>query len=133
MVPLVKQVLEETNRLDKAIIFSFHAAQVRKSKTAMPGVPALLLVDPGVTKTYSADAVYESARASGADVVGLDYRAVNKSLVSSLHRYGLPVFVYTVDQPEDVERMVLLGVDAIISNRPRATLGQVLRLQATSK
>ncbi len=133
MVPFVQQVLEKANRLERVIIFSFHAEQVRKSKTAMPDVPALLLVDPGVAKTYSADQVYGAAKGSGADLVGLDYRGVTESLVAHLHRNGFPVFVYTVDQPADVERMVSFGVDAIISNRPRATLGQVLRLRPNSK
>jgi glycerophosphoryl diester phosphodiesterase len=39
--------------------------------------------------------------------------------VERLHRAGRRVHVWTVDDPSDVELCVKLGVDAIITNRPR--------------
>ncbi|MEU9855060.1 glycerophosphodiester phosphodiesterase family protein, partial [Streptomyces sp. NPDC047974] len=37
------------------------------------------------------------------------------------------VHVWTVDDPEDVELCLRLGVDAIITNRPKAVLEQLGR------
>ena len=99
----------------------------------MPTVPTLLLVDPGGSRNYSKNDVRDAAKAAGADLVGLDHRAVDGATVQLLQQAGYPVFVYTVDLASDVVRMVDLGVDGIISNRPRATLGHVMRLRPQSK
>ena len=130
---LVKQALIEAGMMDRAIVFSFHPGQVRSAKMTMPDVPSLLLVDPGPTRSYSAEEIKASATASKADLIGLDYRAVNAALVRSLQAEGYPVFVYTVDAPNDIHQMMDLGVDAIITNRPRATLGHVIRRTPASK
>lgn len=44
-----------------------------------------------------------------------------------LKRAGHGVHVWTVNEPADVELCVGLGVDAIITNRPRAVLSQLGR------
>ena len=41
------------------------------------------------------------------------------------HRRGHEVYVWTVDDPADIDLCLELGVDAIISNRPRAVLDAV--------
>ena len=40
---------------------------------------------------------------------------------------GNRVHVWTVDQPSDIDLCVELGVDAIISNRPKAVLARLGR------
>jgi len=49
---------------------------------------------------------------------GLALNFVNAGLVQELQAKGINVFVYTVDEPEDIARMKRLGVDGIISNFP---------------
>ncbi|MGB5052773.1 MAG: glycerophosphodiester phosphodiesterase family protein, partial [Nitrospirales bacterium] len=49
---------------------------------------------------------------------GLALDAVTPALVQALHAKGIRVFVFTVDEPTDIGRMKLLGVDGIISNFP---------------
>ena len=43
---------------------------------------------------------------------------VTPELVSESHAIGLKVVVWTVNQPEDMARMIEMGVDGIISDRP---------------
>ena len=43
------------------------------------------------------------------------------ALVDAAHAAGLPLFVYTVDEPADVKRMAAIGVDGIITNYPDRT------------
>ena len=43
---------------------------------------------------------------------------VNKALVDDAHKRGMKMFVYTVNEPEDIERMKSLGVDGIFSDFP---------------
>ncbi len=50
--------------------------------------------------------------------VGLAFDAVTLNIVQEIQEQGIKVFVYTVDEPEDIARMKQLEVDGIISNFP---------------
>lgn len=50
--------------------------------------------------------------------VHLDVNFISEHFVSDAHRRGLKVFVYTVDELEDINTMKALGVDGIFSNYP---------------
>ena len=52
------------------------------------------------------------------DAVSMNYLFVNQSVVHEAHRNGKLIFVWTVDRRADIEQMVALGVDNIITNRP---------------
>ncbi len=43
---------------------------------------------------------------------------VNEALVQKAHEQGLHVYVYTVNEPEDIERMRQWGVDGVFTNYP---------------
>lgn len=43
---------------------------------------------------------------------------INQELVDSAHKHRMKVFVYTVNEPEDIDRVKALGVDGIFSNYP---------------
>lgn len=49
------------------------------------------------------------------------------SYVEQVHRAYNRVHVWTVDEPADVALCADLGVDAVITNRPRAVLEQLGR------
>jgi glycerophosphoryl diester phosphodiesterase len=53
---------------------------------------------------------------------------VTPRFIAAAHAQGVEVHVWTVDEEEDVELCVNLGVEAIISNKPRevrALLGEI--------
>ncbi len=58
------------------------------------------------------------ATAAQATHVGVALDAVTPLLVKAFQEQDFKVFVYTVDEPEDIARMKQLGVDGIISNFP---------------
>lgn len=58
------------------------------------------------------------ATAAQATHVGVALDAVTPSLVKTFQEQSIKVFVYTVDEPDDIARMKRLGVDGIISNFP---------------
>jgi glycerophosphoryl diester phosphodiesterase len=57
----------------------------------------------------------------------------NPGYVARLHRAGNRVHVWTVDSPADVELCARLGVDAIITNRPRQVLAQLSGLRGSER
>jgi glycerophosphoryl diester phosphodiesterase len=46
------------------------------------------------------------------------YLAVNEEHIRKMHDAGLLVFPYNADMPEDVQRMLDMGVDGVITSDP---------------
>ncbi len=61
---------------------------------------------------------------AGAATAGLDLALVRErpEIVAERHEAGNQVWVWTVDEDDDIRLCQRLGVDAIISNRPAAVL-----------
>ena len=57
-------------------------------------------------------------RVIGANQVSLHHHLCQPGLVRSLQANDVYVNAWTVDRPREIERMLRVGVDAIISNRP---------------
>ena len=54
----------------------------------------------------------------GADYLVLSRRLAGDFVVQDAHPNGIQVFVWTVDKPREIRRMIDLGVDGIISTHP---------------
>jgi glycerophosphoryl diester phosphodiesterase len=56
--------------------------------------------------------------ATWADQVNPRHRGLTASYVTAVHEAGLSCYAWTVDRPADMARVVELGVDGVITNRP---------------
>jgi glycerophosphoryl diester phosphodiesterase len=93
-------------------IISFSAQSIEKIKTMDSSIQTGLLIS-----RYGKDPV----RAAGeirADELVLRYNLATDVIVDSAHGKGLTVSVWTVDRESDMERMIKLGVDCIVTNYP---------------
>ena len=57
-------------------------------------------------------------RATGVDLVTVQYRLVTPQLVSQVHRAGGEIWCWTPDDPGAIARLVAMGVDGITTNVP---------------
>lgn len=57
-------------------------------------------------------------RGENIDAISINYLLASPSVVNMAHQNGKRVFVWTVDREEDMKKMIALGVDNIITNRP---------------
>ena len=58
------------------------------------------------------------AKASGAACWSADYRDLTAALVGEAHELELRVVPWTVNDPVDMQRIIAMGVDGMISDRP---------------
>lgn len=63
-------------------------------------------------------AVTSFSRLKNIDALSLNHIFVNYATVNEAHRNGKRVFVWTVDSTSEIQKMISLGVDNIITNRP---------------
>ncbi|MGL4743959.1 MAG: glycerophosphodiester phosphodiesterase [Dermatophilaceae bacterium] len=87
-----------------------------------PDLPLVYLVDAAVSPL-----TWDGLLPTGVGAVGLDVRLLRRRprVVERFHRRGHQVYVWTVDEDDDVDRCVDLGVDVVITNRPSRVRGRV--------
>jgi glycerophosphoryl diester phosphodiesterase len=73
-----------------------------------------------LTRGGSAD--FEDIAARGASVWSPDHEDVTGSSLEAAHRAGLEVIPWTVNEPDVMDRLMSLGVDGLISDRPDVLL-----------
>jgi glycerophosphoryl diester phosphodiesterase len=107
-----------------ARIMSFSARSLHRVAAAAPAVPTVYLMQ------YLSPRLREGRLPAGAGIAGPGMRIVRShpEYVRRLHRAGHQVHVWTVNDPADVELCAELGVEAIITNRPKQVLSQLGRL-----
>jgi len=110
---VIDKVLEH-GYLDHVIIFDFNHARLGEARKIQPSVRTLALgisqdniasLDPGVC-----------------GAVGCPLSRANGQLVEKAHRFGLAVFVYTVNEVDGMKKLAELGVYAIITDFPELAL-----------
>jgi glycerophosphoryl diester phosphodiesterase len=77
--------------------------------------PALRL---GVVADKRPDAMLAAAARLGAASVNPRFNLVTPALVGQGHRGGFKLLVWTVDKADEMDRMIALGVDGIMTNYP---------------
>ncbi len=102
-------------------VMSFSRRALARVHKLAPAVPLVHLVEPG-TPSITIDGTLPP----GVGGVGLHSRFLRRPRVVRAHqRLGHKVYVYTVDGAEDIDRCVALGVDVIITNRPRRVIDRL--------
>lgn len=100
-------------------MMSFSAMAVRRMSSLCPDLPLVLLVS-----SQQPLPMRRTRLVAGAGTAGLDIALVRDrpEIVAERHEAGNDVWVWTVDDEEDMRLCQGLGVDAIISNRPATVL-----------
>ncbi|MDO9380087.1 MAG: glycerophosphodiester phosphodiesterase family protein [Nocardioidaceae bacterium] len=117
------QVLREAGAVDRVCLASFSHRRLARLRTLLPDVatslspPEIGLLRGGATAGLRAAGV----RAGGVCVQVPPrwgpVRVVDERFVRHAHDLGLPVHVWTVDDPREMTRLLDLGVDGIVTDR----------------
>jgi glycerophosphoryl diester phosphodiesterase len=104
-------------------VMSFSARSLHRVRAASPTLPTVYLMQ------FVSPRLRDGRLPAGVRIAGPSLRILRShpGYVERLKQAGHQVHVWTVNEPEDVDLCVELGVDAIITNRPRAVLRRLGR------
>ena len=128
-------VIEAEKLSDRVMIQSFDWRTLQLVQQQAPSVPTVYLtLQRGSGQTVALDkatnwtagfspadhggSLPRTIKAAGGAIWSPYFGDVTAALIAEAHALGLRVVVWTVNKPEDMARMIELGVDGIISDRP---------------
>jgi glycerophosphoryl diester phosphodiesterase len=108
---------------NRVIVMSFAATAIRRVRLLAPDVPTVLLLERVLPVRR------ELLLPAGVPIAGpgLELLQADPGFVQRSHSRGHQVYVWTVDEPADVQFVLDLGVDTIITNRPSQVITQLAR------
>lgn len=105
-------------------IMSFSGRSLHRVQAAAPALPTVYLMQ------FVSPRLRDGRLPAGSRIAGPGMRIVRNhpGYIERLHRAGHRIHVWTVNEPADVELCAELGVEAIITNRPKQVLSQLGRI-----
>jgi glycerophosphoryl diester phosphodiesterase len=114
---------------DSVTFISFLPEVWQRLDELAPDSPVVHLVDSAAG--LASLAMGEAGSQTVATGVGVPFDIVNEGVVERMHRHGYGVFAWTVDDEDEMRRLIACDVNGIVTNRP-AALAEVIRDLQTS-
>ncbi|NMA95372.1 MAG: glycerophosphodiester phosphodiesterase [Clostridiales bacterium] len=112
----VIDLIEAYNMKDNVIISAFNHFYLRNIKNIDPDIKIGLLYGVGLVEPW----LY--AKNIGAEALHPSYHAIDSELIDGCRKSNVILNPYTIDEIEDIRRMIDLGVDGIITDYPDRVL-----------
>jgi len=134
-VGLLLDLLQQQKFSDRVMVQSFDWRTLQLVQKQAPDIPTVYLtLQKGSGATNSLDKATEwtagfnpaehgrslpqTIKAAGGAIWSPYFGDVDAALIAESHQLGLKVVVWTVNKPEDIARMIDIGVDGVISDHP---------------
>ena len=106
------QKIKEYQMMTRVIVSSFNHFSLMKFHTLAPEIKTAILYMGGIKEPWN------YAKKIGAKGLHPYYPILNKEAIRHAHQEGFTVYPFTVDRLEEMERLIELGVDGMITNVP---------------
>ena len=113
-------LLRARGLLARTTVQAFQVETIRRLRALEPKARTMLLVARGDVerdRARPAEAV-RRARDLGATDLGMNHRLIDADVMAAARAAGIRVSAWTVNEEADILRMVDLGVDMVMSDRP---------------
>ena len=107
------ELIEEYGITNSCYVTSFSYNALKYVKKYNPKIKTGIIANVATTIAFT--------KLKYIDALSMNYLFVNHTVVNNAHQNGKRIFVWTVDTKSDIEKMIALGVDNIITNRPDRT------------
>jgi len=109
---LVVNAIKKNRLLNRTILQSFDPRTLIEAHKLAPGLRlAFLVEDPKID-------VLAEAKRIGVQIISPKYTLLTRERVANFQKNGFKVIPWTVNQPEDWDAMIAMGVDGIITDFP---------------
>ena len=116
----VLALLRERGLVDRTFVMAFESPTIERVRQLDSTIRTVLLVERRRVERAraAAEEIVRWTREAGATALGIDHRALDADVMVAARRGGLMVAVWTVNEAADIRRVIGLGVDIVISDRP---------------
>lgn len=106
----VAELIQEFDMYEQCIVTSTSLTYLERIKEADPNIITGYIISAAFGNYYSNEAL---------DLISIRSSFVNHKLVSQVHEAGKGIHVWTVNTRNEIDRMKLLGVDNVITDKPQ--------------
>ena len=113
-------LLRARGLLGRTTLQAFQVETIRRVRALEPAARTMLLVSRGDVerdRARPAEAV-RRARDLGATDLGMNHRLIDADVMAAARAAGVRLSAWTVNEEADIRRMIDLGVDIVMSDRP---------------
>jgi glycerophosphoryl diester phosphodiesterase len=118
-------VSRQADAMDDVMVWSFLPPALAVMRQEEPRLPGSLLITPGALSDWPSRR--ELALRLGLQGVSLFHLNVSAGVVAQAKRSGLSVYAWTADAESDIQHLLDLGVDGIVTNYPERALALLRR------
>ena len=111
---LLEVLKKYPDKFENIIVSSFHHDKIKKLQVLEPKLKLALLTDSEFIEIEK----YLSNNGLSSYSYHPEINLISKEDVEKLHDKGVKIFVWTVNKEEDLNYLVKLGVDGVITNYP---------------
>ena len=116
------EMVREYGMENQCVITSANLSYLKRVKEALPEIRTGYIISAAYGNFYSSEDV---------DFISIRSGFVTSALMQNAHEQGKAVYAWTVNTKSELERLTLLGVDGIITDRPVLAREIVYREEAT--
>lgn len=118
-VPALVAALRRTNAIDRVCVGAFSDVRIRRLRTLL-GPALCTALGPGAVAQLRYGKMFKTA-AGAAQVPVRQGRltVITEGFVARAHRLGLQVHAWTIDDPAEITRLLEMGVDGVMTDKPR--------------
>lgn len=121
----VVKLLAEKKLLERVVVQAFDWDYLRDCHRLAPELPLGALG----SKTLGPEQI-KQIQTTGASAVGWKWSDIGPAEVKRVHAAGLKLWVYTVNEPADMRKLIALGVDGLITDKPALARQVVAQIEA---
>ncbi len=107
----VIKLIKESGLIDDVFLVSFHCDLVKRAKSLEPRIRT------GLIMLFSFDTVAKGKECH-VDAVAPSHYFITSGMVERVHKSGMYLFTWTVDDPKKAKKLKEMGVDGIVTNKP---------------
>ena len=112
----VLEMLDSYDMIENTIISSFNHESLKICKKINKNIKTAVLYSEPI------EDIVNYAKELGVYAIHPDYKLVDKSLIKKCHENNILVNAYTVNENDDIERLIEEGIDGIITDYPNIAL-----------